>query len=100
MQKLKNSGYGYKFRKEILLSTLSGYKKIQEAATEGTRPLYRSRSWRKEERLKKKILKKKNWLGNFWKSIIFVPFTPGSKLKKRLQQMEEQMRPGAGRICQ
>ena len=85
---------GYKFRKEILLSTLAGYRKIQEAAQEGIRPLYRSRSWRKEDRLKKKMSKKKNWLGTFWKSRIFVPFTPGSKLKKKLQQMEEQMRPG------
>ena len=43
---------------------------------------------------KKKKKKKKGWLGKFWKSRIFVPYTPGSKLKQRLQKMEAQMRPG------
>ena len=94
MQKLRNSGYSYKFRKEILLSILSGYRKIKEAAQQGIRPLYRRRGWKKEERLKLKMQKKKNWLGTYWKSRIFVPYTPGSILKRKLQRMEEQMRPG------
>ena len=94
MQKLRNSGYGYKFRKEILLSVLSGYRKIREAAQQGIRPLYRMRGWKKEKRLTKKMQKKKYWLGSFWKSRIFLPYTPGSVLKRKLQKMEEQMRPG------
>ena len=40
------------------------------------------------------MTKKKGWLGSFWKSRIFVPYTPESKLKKRLQFMEKQMRSG------
>ena len=86
MQKLRNSGYGYKFRKEILLSVLSGYRKIREAAQQGIRPLYRRRGWNKEKRLKKKMQKKKDWLGSYWKSRIFVPYTPGSVLKMKLQK--------------
>ena len=38
--------------------------------------------------------KKKNWLGPFWKSCIFVPPTPGSELKKMMQEKEEKMRAG------
>ena len=34
--------------------------------------------------------KKKSWLGPFWKSCIFVSLTPGSELKKRMQQKEEE----------
>ena len=65
MQKLRNSGYSSKFRQEILLSTLSGFKKIQEAAKNGVRPMYRNKNWNKKDRIKKKLLKKKNWLWNF-----------------------------------
>ena len=92
MQKLRNSGYSRKFRSDILLSTLNGFRKIKEAANNGNRPLYRKISWKKKERIVKKATKKKDWLGRFWKSRIFVPYTPGNKLKKRLQVMEKQMR--------
>ena len=86
-------------RSEILLSTLNGLRKIKEAANSGIRPLYRKRSWKKKEGIVKKATKKKDWLCTFWKSRIFVPYTPGRKLKKRLQVMEKQMRSG-GRECQ
>ena len=36
--------------------------------------------------------KKNNWLGNFWKSAICVPPTPGSQLKKQMQAKEEEVR--------
>ena len=65
MQKLKNSGYGFTFRKEILLSLLNGYRKIQEAAQEGIRQMYRRRIWKKKERVVKRMTKKKSWLGKF-----------------------------------
>ena len=38
--------------------------------------------------------KKRNWLGNFWKSCIFIPPTPGSQLKKLMQEKEAEMRAG------
>jgi hypothetical protein len=41
-----------------------------------------------------KVNKKKNWLGSFWKSCIFVPPTPGSELKKQMQEVEEATRAG------
>ena len=58
MQKLRNSGYSSKFRSEILLSALSGFEKIKEAAKSGIRPVYRKRCWNKKERLAKKVTKK------------------------------------------
>ena len=56
---------------------------------EGTKPLYRSREWKRstqgmEEQKKRKS---KNWLGDF-KSVIFVPPTPNSSLQKLMQQKE------------
>ena len=50
MVKLKNSGYGEKYRKEILDSALKGFNKMLEEDRNGTKPLFRNRSWNNEER--------------------------------------------------
>ena len=57
MLALKNSGYNYKFRKEVLDSTLKAYKKIIEDDKNGIKPIYRSRDWNLEERQKQKSKK-------------------------------------------
>ena len=94
MQMLKNSGYDVKFRSEILESGLAGYRKILTADRSGQRPLYRPTEWCSAARRLDKLRKKKNWLGKFWKSCIFVPPTPGSELKKSMQKKEEETRAG------
>lgn len=58
------------------------------------RPIYRPKEWEAAARRLEKRRKKKNWLGPFWKSCIFVPPTPGSELKKPMQEKEEQLRAG------
>ena len=50
MIKLKDSGYNRKFRIEILDSALHAFNKMVEEDKKGTKPLYRKRSWNKEER--------------------------------------------------
>ena len=94
MQLLKNSGYSEAFRAEILKSGLKGYGKILKAERDGIRPMYRPKNWKESARWLDKRRKKKNWLGSFWKSAIFVPPTPGSQLKKQMQAKEEEMRAG------
>ena len=94
MQLLKNSGYSETFRLEILHSGLKGYNKILCAERDGVRPVYRPKGWKESARWLAKRRKKKEWLGNFWKSCIFVPPTPGSQLKKLMQKKEEEMRAG------
>ena len=61
MVKLKNSGYGEKYRKEILDSALKGFEKMLEEDRNGTKPLFRNRSWKKEERENRKKERKVNW---------------------------------------
>ena len=73
---------------------LNGYSKILEEDRAGVKPLYRSKEWRKDTRLKDKKKKSKNRLGSSYKSCIFVPPTPGSELRKLLQKNEVEMRPG------
>ena len=94
MQLLKNSGYSEKFRLELLRSGLQGYNKILEAERDGVRPVHRPKGWKESARWLEKRRKKNNWLGSFWKSCIFVPPTPGSELKKRMQAKEEESRAG------
>ena len=56
--------------------------------------MYRPMGWKESARWLEKRRKKNNWLGSFWKSCIFVPPTPGSQLKKQMQEKEEKMRAG------
>ena len=94
MQLMKNSGYTEVFRAEVLKSGLMGYNKIVAADLAGTRPMYRPKEWNVSARRMEKRRKQKNWLGSFWKSCIFVPPTPGSELKKKMQESEEKLRAG------
>ena len=93
---MKNSGYPAKFRGEVLQAGVSGYDKILEADRNGTKPVYRSLEWRLStqglEDQKKR--KQKRWLGADYKSYIFVPPTPGSKLRIQMQEKEREMRAG------
>ena len=52
MLKLKKSGYGAKYRTEILDSALTAYEKIVSDDKAGRKPLYRSRDYDKAEREK------------------------------------------------
>ena len=96
MQMLKNSRYSMKFRKEILSSALNGYNKILETDKSGDKPLYRTKEWRSSASWleKKKKRKSRCWLGETFKSCVFVPPTPDSELRNLMQRKEEVMRPG------
>ena len=91
---LKNSGYTKNFRKEVLNSALEAFKKMEDDDLKGVKPLYRSRTWESEdEKTTNKMKKKLNWWKNEkskvqYKSLVFVPPTPGGKLIKELQQRE------------
>ena len=61
----------------------------------GKKPLYRSRTWNKEERTNAKEHKKQNWWKNDpksnFKSVLFVPPTPGGVLAKEMQKREDEL---------
>ena len=97
MQLLKNSGYDVKFRNEVLKSGLLGYKTILEVEKSGFRPLY-SQDLESNGEEAEKQEKKKNWLGPFWKSCIFIPPTPGSKLKNRCNRWKSSLGLEGGKI--
>ena len=94
MIKLKNSGYNQKFRIQILNSSMKAFEKMVDEDRKGIKPLFRDNKWKYEERLMTKEQKKRNWFRNGdskFKSVLFVPPTPGSKLAKELQTREEEL---------
>ena len=93
MLKLKNSGYGIKFRKEILDSAIKAFDKMLVDDKNGTKPMYRSKDWNKEERMKAKLNKKLDWWNSQkskiqYKSVLFVTPTPGGILASELRKRE------------
>ena len=81
VNRMQLSGYNKKFRYEIVLSMLHAFNSIKAEVERGIRPMYRSREWKKAERRKSKISKKKTWYqkgGN--EAVLFVPATPRSTL--------------------
>ena len=95
MLKLKNSGYSEKYRKEILNSANKAYQKIIEDDKSNKKPMYRCRNWKKEERNEAKFIKKRNWWNRNplinYKSVLFVPPTPGGALAKEMRKREEEL---------
>ena len=63
----------------------------------GKKPLYRDRNWNAEERIQAKKNKQSNWYKNGetskikYKSLMFVPPTPGSVLLKDLTKREQEL---------
>ena len=97
MLKLKNSGYSAKYRKDILDSATKAFEKMLEDDKNNIKPLFRPREWNKDKRDEIKKNKKVNWYKNpekseiNYKSVLFVPPTPGGILAKELKKREEEL---------
>ena len=96
MLKLKNSGYNRKYRSEILDSAFKAFEKMLEDDRKNIKPLFRGRDWNKAEREAMKKNKKLHWYRSEeskvqYKSVLFVPPTPGRILAKHLTEREEEL---------
>ena len=86
-KRIQFSGYDQKFRYEVMASALKAYHIMKEKDVTGERPLYRKKTWRRNERKKEKYNRKINWFKRGgYESIIFVPCTPKAELMKRLRE--------------
>ena len=86
MRKMQYSGYSKKFRHEVLLSAVEAYNKINDNDKRGIRPMYRPREWKREEREEEKKRKQREWYTKGgYDSVIFIPVTPNSELKNKMQ---------------
>ena len=81
-KKMQYSGYDQAFRYNVAKSAVNAYQTMMENDMNDVRPIYRPKSWHKEERIEHKERKRKEWYkqGGF-DTVLFAPSTPGSKLK-------------------
>jgi hypothetical protein len=79
------SGCNHLFRDKSsdLQSALKAYQKILERDRNGEQPHYRKSEWKAAAREKNKRSKKANWFKKGgYESVVFIPATPNSELKK------------------
>ena len=84
------SGYDKRFRTQVVRSALNAYDKMVEKDANGEEPMYRPRSWKRVERAKNRRAKMSEWFkggGQGNETVIFVPATPDSELKRRYQKV-------------
>ena len=88
MKRMQYSGYDQRFRSEVLRSALKGYREIERKDREGVQPRYREKNWMKGTREAQKRRKKSRWYKKGgYRSVVFVPATPKSELKKSYQEI-------------
>ena len=89
--RMQFSGHDKRMRKAVIKSGLSAYRKMEENQKKGTTPLHRTRQWKREERERKKRVKKETWYQKGgYESTIFIPATPQGELKKKMQKKIDQ----------
>ena len=90
MRRMMAAGYKENYRKDILKNAISIFKIKLEKSKEGITPLNRPKDYRKAERRKEKIEKKKNWANKDGSlAPIIVPATPGGILARMLKNVVE-----------
>ena len=95
------SCYKAKFRGENVWSACTAYRTLRDKDEQGIQPLYRPKTWRRVERQNERRMKKTNWFKNKGDmSVVFVPATPGSELKRRYETAIQQCRVGIKSMVQ
>ena len=90
MDRMKDAGYGEKYRRDVLTHALRIYDHKWEEHKKGNRPIFRPKDWRKEERREIKRNKRINWANKDGHiAPIFVPTTPGGTLMKMMRKVAE-----------
>ena len=91
MRRMKVAGYGERYRRDVLQHALQIFDKKWQEHREGTRPIFRPKNWKKNERKKDKMMKKLNWANTAGHiAPIFVPTTPGGVLMKMMRKVAEE----------
>ena len=89
MERMRDSGYGERFRRKVLESILKGWEKMLIEHETGRRPVNRKRTWREEERKENKWRKKLGWFkAGGYSTVIFCPYTPNGELATKWREVE------------
>ena len=87
--RMQFSGYTKEFRFHVMSSAVKAHNTLMQKELNGDRPVYRSsQDWNKFERRQQKEQKKNDWYKKGGcDSVMFIPATPGSALKKSYDQI-------------
>ena len=95
MQRMRDAGYGENYRAGILQQAMAIYKEKKKEENDGVRPLYRPKTWKKEERKKRKRESRHEWsTKGGYIAPIFVPASPKGELAKRMRKVVEDEKKG------
>ena len=90
MVRMKEAGYSEGYRRRVLIAAIKIYDQKIEDERKGVRPLFRPKTWKKEERKQEKEMKRKEWAtkkGHI--APIFVPATPGGELAREMRDIAD-----------
>ena len=82
--RMRISGYHDTYRLHIIQAAVEIYEKQLANDDAGTTPLYRDKSWNKEERRNKKLITRTSWYRPA-DAVGFFPATPGGELNRIIQ---------------
>ena len=87
MNRMQYSGYKMEERVTVYRAAKRKYDDMVKRDTEGVEPLYRSKEWKRTERVREKERKRKTWLKvNGSEGVFFVDATPESKLAEECRK--------------
>ena len=52
------AGAGYRREVMVIMSVVTGFKRQLDASRSGEKPLFRQRGWRRQERIRRKVVRK------------------------------------------
>ena len=88
IDRMQNSGYNIKERKEIYVKAKLKYDKMVSEDKNERTPMYRHKEWERKRRDKEKHEKRKKWYSKGgYESVMFVDATPESRLKRKIQNV-------------
>ena len=89
-ERMRDSGYGEKFRYQTIQSILTGWDKMVAEQERGGRPINRPRHYEERKRREEKWKKKTNWFKTGgYTTVLFRPWTPNGELARRWREVEE-----------
>ena len=87
MARMQYSGYGIEERVKVYRAAKRRFDEMVKRDAEGVEPLYRSKDWKRTERVKEKERKKRTWFkGDGSEAVFFVDSTPESELAEKCRK--------------
>ena len=97
MGRMREAGYGEGMRRDVLQHSARIYGRMRMEDDDGTRPMYRPKSFERMKRRKSKTEKKHSWSSRGgYIAPIFVPSTPSGELASLLRTVVEEEERSSG----